>query len=416
MINKMKNRLQHAWNAFKSNEQLSPLTYRDVGSGYAFRPDRMRLSYGNERSIIAPIYNRISTDVCSLNINHVRLDADGNYLETLKSGLNECLTTSSNLDQTGRNLIQDAVLSMFDEGCVAIVPIETDINPRITGGYDILSLRVGQILEWFPEHIKVRVYNEKTGLKEDLLLNKNVVAIVENPFYAIMNETNSTLKRLIRKLNLLDSIDEQSGSGKLDLLIQLPYVIKSAARKEAADLRRTEIESQLTNSKYGIAYIDGTEKVTQLNRPAENNLMTQIEYLTKMLHSQLGLTESVFDGTADEKTMLNYQTRTIKPILNAIIDEMKRKFLTKTARTQNQSIIFFRDMFELLSGTELAEVADKLTRNEIVTSNEIRAIGKFKPSKEKSANELRNKNLNKEPASMSKVTKEPIKKEEVKNE
>ncbi len=415
MKDNLKTRLQHAWNAFKAREPSRAYTYENVGVGYGIRPDRVRLSAGNERSMIAPIYNRIAVDVAALTIQHVRLDDDSNYLETIKSSFNETLTTTANIDQTGRALIQDAVMSLFDEGCVAIVPVDTTLNPAISGSYDILTLRVAQILEWYPSHIKVRIYNEKTGQKEELILPKDTVAIIENPLYSIMNEPNSTLKRLIRKLNLIDAIDEQSGSGKLDLLIQLPFILRTQARKDQAELRRLEIESQLSGSKYGIAYIDGTEKVTQLNRPADNNLMTQIEYLTRMLHSQLGLTESIFDGTANEETMLNYQNRTIEPVLMAIIDEMKRKFLTKTARTQNQSIMFFRSRFKQVALTDLAEAADKFTRNEILCSNEFRAIMGYKPSKDKGANELRNKNLNPVPPVTPEKPSEPTPKED-KNE
>lgn len=387
-------RLQHAWNAFLNRDPTRLYPSYDLGAGAYYKPDRIRMTMGNERSIVTSLYNRLAIDTSSIAIRHVRMDQNGRYIGDMDSRLNEALTISANVDQTGRALIQDAVMSLFDEGAVAIVPIETSLNPTISGSYDIHSLRVGQILEWFPAHVRVRVYNEKTGFKEDLTLPKSMVALIENPLYSVMNEPNSTLKRLIAKLNLLDAIDQQSGSGKLDLIIQLPYVIKTAARKQQADIRRTEIEEQLNGSKYGIAYTDGTEKVTQLNRPAENNLMAQITYLTTMLYSQLGLTESVFNGTADEKAMLNYYNRTIEPVLSAIVDEMKRKFLTKTAITQRQTIAYFRDPFKLVPINELAEIADKFTRNEILSSNEIRSIVGFKPADDPKAEELRNKNLN----------------------
>jgi hypothetical protein len=340
------------------------------------------------------VYNRIAMDVSAVMIQHVRLDQNGRFEEVINSGLNYALTVEANIDQTASAFIHDLVLSMFDEGCVGVVPIDTTINPKISGSYDIQTMRTGKILDWYPEHVRVRVYNDRTGSKEDLTLPKKMVGIIENPLYAVMNEPNSTLKRLIRKLNILDAIDEQSGSGKLDLIIQLPYVIKTPARKAQAEIRRKDIEDQLSGSKYGIAYTDGTEKVTQLNRPAENNLMNQIEYLTSMLYSQLGLTEDVFNGKADEATMLNYNSRTVYPILKAIIDELKRKFLTKTARSQNQSLMFFKDAFSLVPATELANIVDKFTRNEILSSNEIRAIIGYKPSLDPKADELRNKNLN----------------------
>ena len=382
--------LRHAWNVFVGRD---PTDYNTVGTSSSYRPDRPRLAIGNERSIISSVYNRIAMDVAAIPIQHVRLDQNGRYLETLQSGLQNALTLEANVDQTGRSLIHDAVLSMFDEGCVAIVPTDTNVSPLVSGGYDIETLRVGKIIEWFPSHVRVQVYNERTGYKEDVLLPKKSVAIIENPLYAIMNEPNSTLKRLINKLNLLDSIDQQSGSGKLDLIIQLPYTIKTEARRQQADERRRQIEEQLAGSKYGIAYTDGTERITQLNRPAENNLMTQITYLTTMLYNQLGITESVFDGTADEKTMLNYFNRTIEPILSAITLELKRKFLTKTARTQRQSIEYYREPFKLVPVTELADIADKFTRNEILSSNEVRAIVGYKPSDDSRADQLINKNI-----------------------
>ena len=384
-------RLKHAWNAFLNKDPTSH--YRDIGSGYYYRPDRPRLTRGNERSIVTSVYNRIAMDAAAITIQHVRLDENNRFLSVIESGLNNCLTLESNIDQTGRAFIQDAVMSMLDEGSVAVVPVDTTFNPEITGSYDINSMRTGKILDWYPNHVRVRVYNEKTGLKEDIELPKKTVAIVENPLYAVINEPNSTMQRLVRKLNLLDVVDEQSSSGKLDLIIQLPYVIKTEARRQQAENRRKDIENQLAGSKYGIAYTDGTERITQLNRSVENNLMKQIEYLTSMLYSQLGITQSILDGTADEKTMLNYYNRTIEPILSAIVDEMKRKFLTKTARSQLQSISFFRDPFKLVPVNEISEIADKFTRNEIMTSNEIRQIIGMKPSDDPKADELRNKNL-----------------------
>ena len=384
-------RLKHAWNAFTGNIQMN---YRDLGMSYPYRADRPRMSRGNERSIVTSVYNRIALDVAALNVQHVRLDENGRFLSVIDDGLNNCLTLEANVDQTARSFIQDVVISMFDEGSVAIVPVDTTTDPNVSGSYDIQSLRVGQILDWYPQYIRTRVYNEQTGRKEDIVVPKSAVAIIENPLYAVINEPNSTMQRLIRKLNLLDVIDEQSGSGKLDLIIQLPYVIKTEARRQQAENRRKDIESQLSGSKYGIAYTDGTEHITQLNRSVNNNLMSQIEYLTSMLYSQLGITQSILDGTADEKTMLNYNNRTIEPIISAIVDEMKRKFLTKTARSQRQSILFFRDPFKLVPVNDIAEIADKFTRNEIMTSNEIRQIIGMKPSNDPKADELRNKNLN----------------------
>ena len=384
-------RLKHAWNAFLNKDSTS--FYRDIGISHSYRPDRPRLTRGNERSIVTSVYNRIALDAAAINVQHVRLDENNRFLSVIESGLNGCLTVEANLDQTGRAFIQDIVMSMLDEGSVAIVPVDTTFNPEITGSYDILSMRTGKISEWYPSHVKVRVYNEKTGLKEDIMMSKNMVGIVENPLYAVINEPNSTMQRLVRKLNLLDVVDEQSSSGKLDLIIQLPYVIKTEARRQQAEKRRKDIEDQLAGSKYGIAYTDGTEHITQLNRSVENNLMKQIEYLTSMLYSQLGITQSILDGTADDKTMLNYYNRTIEPILSAIVDEMKRKFLTKTARSQLQSISFFRDPFKLAPVNEISEIADKFTRNEIMTSNEIRQIIGMKPSDDPKADELRNKNL-----------------------
>ena len=383
-------RLKHAWNVFTANETVGARW--DIGPSYFYRPDRPIFSRGNERSIITSVYNRIALDVAAISIQHVRLDDEGRFTSVMNSTLNDCLSLEANLDQTGRAFIQDIVQSMLDEGCVAIVPVDTDIDPD-EGSYKIETMRTGKILEWYPQHVKVRVYNEQTGKKEDVLVPKRTVAIVENPFYAVMNEPNSTMQRLIRKLNILDAIDEQSGSGKLNLIIQLPYVIKTEARRQQAEKRRKDIEEQLSGSKYGVAYTDGTEHVVQLNRPVDNNIMSQIEYLTSMLYSQLGLTQTIMDGSADDKTMLNYLTRTVEPILSAIVDEMKRKFLTKTARSQKQSILFFRDPFKLVPVGEIAEIADKMTRNEIMTSNEIRQKIGMTPSKDPNADKLRNSNL-----------------------
>lgn len=398
-------RLKHAWNAFTGNIQMN---YRDLGMSYPYRADRPRMSRGNERSVVTSVYNRIALDVAALNVQHVRLDENGRFLSVIDDGLNNCLTLEANVDQTARSFIQDVVISMFDEGSVAIVPVDTTTDPNVSGSYDIQSLRVGQILDWYPQYIRTRVYNEQTGRKEDIVVPKSAVAIIENPLYAVINEPNSTMQRLIRKLNLLDVIDEQSGSGKLDLIIQLPYVIKTEARRQQAENRRKDIESQLSGSKYGIAYTDGTEHITQLNRSVNNNLMSQIEYLTSMLYSQLGITQSILDGTADEKTMLNYNNRTIEPIISAIVDEMKRKFLTKTARSQRQSISFFRDPFKLVPVSEIAEIADKFTRNEIMTSNEIRQVVGMKPSDDPRADELRNKNLSEPSGSDQQSEEAPI--------
>lgn len=384
-------RLKHAWNAFLNRDPTD--YYQNVGPGYSYRPDRPRLTRGNEQSIVTSVYNRIALDASSISIQHVRLDGNNRFTSVVDSGLNGCFNLEANVDQTGRAFVQDVVMSMLDEGCVALVPVDTTLNPEITGSYDINSMRTGKILEWHPQHIKVRVYNDRTGQKEDILVPKSIVAIIENPLYAVINEPNSTMQRLIRKLNLLDVVDEQSSSGKLDLIIQLPYTLKSESRKKQAENRRQDIVDQLAGSKYGIAYVDATERITQLNRPIENNLMSQIEYLTSMLYSQLGVNQSVLDGTADEKTMLNYYNRTIEPIVSSITDEMKRKFLTKTARSQMQSILFFRDPFKLVPIADLAELADKFTRNEILTSNEMRQIMGMKPSDDPNADELRNKNL-----------------------
>lgn len=385
-------RLRHAWNTFMNRDPT--YDYQDTGPGYAQRPDRPRMTRGNERSIVTAIYNRIALDVASINVSHCRVDENDRYVETMKSSLNNCLNLEANIDQTGRAFMQDVVMSMLDEGCVAIVPVDASLDPTKTGSYDILSMRTGRIIEWFPEHVRVRVYNEKKGRQEDIKVPKSMTAIVENPLYAVINEPNSTMQRLVRKLNLLDLIDEQSGSGKLDLIIQLPYVIKSPTRKKHAEERRADIEKQLSGSKYGIAYTDGTERITQLNRPIENNLLKQIEYLTEMLYSQLGISKAILDGTASEQELLNYQTRTIEPIISAIVDEMKRKFLTKTARAQSQTIKFFRDPFKLVPINNIADIADKFTRNEIATSNELRQFIGMKPSDDPKADELRNSNLN----------------------
>lgn len=383
-------RLVHAWNAFTSRD---PTQYIITGPGYSSRPDRPRLSRGNEKSIATSIFNRIALDVSSVSIKHCRLDKNGRYVEDIDSGLNNCLTFEANKDQTGRAFIQDVVLSMLDEGCVALVPVETTIDPKNSNSYQIDSMRTGKITEWYPDMVRVRLYNDRTGEKEEILLPKSQVAIIENPLYAVVNEYNSTMQRLIRKLSLLDVTDEQTASGKLDLIIQLPYVIKTETRREQAERRRKDIIEQLAGSQYGIAYTDGTEKITQLNRSLENNLLKQVEYLTNMVYSQLGITQSVLDGTADEKTMLNYTNRTVEPIISAIVDELKRKFLTKTARSQLQSIVYFRDPFRLVPVNDIAEIADKFTRNEIMTSNEIRQIVGMQPSKDPKADELVNSNI-----------------------
>lgn len=395
-------RIKNAWNAFvgSSNRDpttvVSPPSYEPApyGTSYSMRPDRIAVSRGNEKSIMVSIQNRIALDVASISIRHVYNDANGRYMTDANSRLNDCLTTSANIDQTPRALVQDIVMTMFNDGCAAIVPYDTDVNPLTNESYDIFSLRVGSIIEWYPDAVKVRMYNDYRGTKEEVVLPKRVVGIVENPFFAIMNEPNSTLKRLTRKLNYLDAIDKQASAGKLDIIIQLPFALKSELKRQEAERRRQEIADQLKDSQYGIAYADATERITQLNRPLENNLMKQIEYLMGLLFSQLGITQAVFDGTADEAAMLNYNNRTIEPILSAITDEMKRKFLTKTARTQGQSIVFFRDPFRLVPVNQIADIADKFTRNEIMTSNEIRQIVGMKPSDDPSADELRNKNLN----------------------
>ena len=384
-------RLRHAWNAFRNRDPTEQ--FKDIGASYYYRPDRVRLTRGNERSIVTSIYNRIAIDVASIDIKHCRLDDNERFVSEIDSNLNSCLTLEANIDQTARAFRQDIVMSMFDEGCVAIVPVDTTLDPNKTNSYDILSMRTGKILEWYPQHVKVRVYNEKTGRKEDITVPKRTVGIIENPLYSIINEPNSTMQRLIRKLSLLDITDEQTASGKLDLIIQLPYVIKTEARRQQAENRRKDIEMQLASSKYGIAYTDGTERITQLNRSVENNLLKQIESLTSTLYSQLGITQAILDGTADEKTMLNYNNRTIEPIVSAIVDEMKRKFLTKTARSQKQTILFFRDPFKLVPVNDIAEIADKFTRNEITTSNEIRQIIGLRPSDDPKADQLINSNI-----------------------
>lgn len=384
-------RLQNAWNAFRNPRDP---TFTNYGLGTYYRPDRHRFSHSNERSIVTTIFNRIAVDCAAIDLEHVRLDADGRYTDTIKSGLNDCLTYSANIDQTGKAFIEDIVQSMFDEGVVAVVPVDTTSNPYFTSSYDILSMRTGKVIEWYPQHVRVRLYNDRTGRQEELIMDKSAIAIIENPFFSVMNEPNSTLQRLIRKLNLLDYIDEQSSSGKLDLIIQLPYVIKSETRRQQAEARRKDIEMQLAGSKYGIAYTDGTERITQLNRSVENNIWGEIKDLTAMLYNQLGITEAILNGTADEQTMINYYNNTIVPIMSSIADEMQRKFITRTARTQGQAIRYFRDAFKLTPVSTLAELADKLTRNEIASSNEIRAIIGWKPSDDPKADELVNSNLN----------------------
>lgn len=383
-------RLRHAWDVFRNKDP----SQKDNGPEYSDHPDRRVFHFGNERSIIASIYNRISLDVAALKFEEVKVDSNGNFVDTVRSGLTECLTVEANIDQSGPDLIQDACMRMFDDGKVAIVPTKTDFDPQISSSYKIRNLRTAEIIGWMPDAVRLRIYNDVTGFHEECVLPKNVVAIIVNPFYTVMNETNSTLQRLIRKLNYLDAIDKQSSSGKLDILVQLPFAVKTAKKKEMAESRRKDIEMQLEGSKYGIAYIDSTERVTQLNRPAENNLMSQIEYLTKMLYGQLGLTEDVMNGVADEQTMLNYYNRCVEPIASAIVQQILRTFLTKTARTQGHSIKYFRDPFKLVPVEQIAEIADKMTRNEILTSNEVRGIIGYKPSDDPRADELRNKNLN----------------------
>lgn len=386
-------RLKNGWNAFRDRDPTNDMAQYNLGPSNSVRIDRVRPRTGTERSIVSSIYTRIGIDVSSIAIQHVRLDQNGRYIETLKTGLNNCLTLDANIDQTGRAFIQDIVMSMCDEGSVAVVPVDTTTSPGISDSWDVQTMRTGKITQWYPYHVSINLYNEQRAMREDIILPKRNVAIIENPLYAVMNEPNSTLKRLIYKLALLDAIDTQSGSGKLDLIIQLPYVIKTPARREQAEVRRKDIETQLSGSKYGIAYTDGTERITQLNRPVENNLMDQIEYLTRMLYSQLGLTESIFDGTADEKTMLNYHNRTVEPILSAITNEAKRKFLTKTAITQGQSIEYFRDPFKLVVAADFATVSDTFSRNAIITPNEVRGVIGLKPSEDPEADKLSNKNM-----------------------
>lgn len=389
-------RLLHAWNAFKARDQNPLQEYGEhvsYGSGYSVRPYAVRTSMASGKTIVNSIYTRLAIDVASIQMIHVVVDDEDRFVKKVNSGINNCLTMSANIDQGGTAFRQDSAHTMFEKGVIALVPIETTVNPNITGSYDIQNMRVGEVVQWFPKHVRVSVYNETTGMREELVLSKELVAVVENPLYTVMNEPNSTLQRLIRKLSLLDSVDEQSSSGKLDLIIQLPYTIRSEARREQAEQRRTDIEAQLKGSQYGIAYTDGTEKITQLNRPAENNLMKQVEYLQDMLYSQLGLTKEVFDGTADEKTMVNYHNRTIEPILTAMTEAMTRSFLTKTARTQGHRIKAYRDPFKLMTLSTLAEIGDKLTRNEIASSNELRGVIGWKPSSDPKADELRNKNL-----------------------
>ena len=411
---KLGDRLMHAWNAFTNKDPTYLMRSQGLGYGSSNRPYRQRFTRGNEKSIVNAIYNRIAMDVAAITINHVRLDDNGRFKEVIDSKLNSCLTLNANIDQTGRAFIQDVVMSMLDEGVVAIVPVDTTLNPELTSGYDIESMRVGRIVEWYPRHVKINLYNDRVGEKQDITLPKDVVAIVENPFYSVMNESNSTLQRLIRKLNLLDVVDEQSSSGKLDLIIQLPYVVKTPARRQQAEERRKMIEDQLADSKYGIAYADGTERITQLNRSVENNLLKTVEYLTNMLYGQLGISEAVMNGTADEKETLNYNNRTIEPIVSAIVDAMKWKFLTSTARTQKQSIMFFRDPFKLVPVENVAEIADKFTRNEIMTSNEFRQVIGMKPSDDPKADELRNANIS-EPA-QDNVQPTPIEEQEESNQ
>lgn len=395
MPDNLSSRIKNAWNAFMNRDP--PINYNELGYSSYIRPDRPKFTKGNDKSIVTSVYNRIAMDCAAISINHVRLDANGRYVETIDSGLNSCFTLEANKDQTGRAFIQDIVMSMFDEGCVAIVPVDTTIDPLKTSSYDILSMRTAKILQWYPDHVQVRVYNDRKGTTEDILLPKATVCIIENPFYAVMNEPNSTAKRLTKKLSLLDVVDEQNSSGKLDLIIQLPYVIKTEARKQQAENRRKDIEMQLAGSKYGIAYTDGTERITQLNRPVENNLMGQVEYLVNMFYSQLSITKEIMEGTASEAVMQNYYSRTIEPIVSTIVDEAKRKFLTKTGRSQKQSIVYFRDPFKLVTIAQIADVADRFTRNEILTSNEVRQMIGMKPSNDPKADELKNKNISSPP-------------------
>lgn len=391
MANSIGSRIRHAWNAFTNRDDEIGFKSHGV-TMYGSRPDRSRLTFSNERSLISSIYTRLSIDIASINIRHIRLDGNNRYVEDVNSGLNNCLTLEANIDQAARAFRQDITMTLFDRGVVAVVPVDTSVDPAI-GGFDIKTMRVGEIVAWHPKHVRVNLYNDEKGIREEVTVEKKFVAIVENPLYAVMNEQNSTLQRLIRKLNLLDTVDEQSSSGKLDLIIQLPYVIKSEARRDQAEQRRKDIEYQLKGSQYGIAYTDGTEKITQLNRPVENNLLSQIEYLTKMLYGQLGLTEEVMNGTADEKAMLNYYNRTVDPVLVSIVEAMRRAFLTQTARTQKQTVMYFRDPFKLVPTEVMVEMVDKFTRNEVLTANEIRAIFGVKPSIDPKADELRNSNM-----------------------
>ena len=393
---KLGERIRHAWNAFTGRDQQIIQT-QDLGPSYMVRQDRVPFRRGTERSIVASIYTRIAIDVSSVKIQHAQLDENDRFIGTRDSGLNYCLTVEANIDQTARDFFQDLVESMCDEGVIAAVPVDTTVNPRLTGSYDVKTMRVARITQWYPKHVKVNLYNEKTGKKEDLVLPKSIVAIIQNPLYNVMNEPNSTLKRLIHKLNLLDTIDEQTSSGKLDLIVHLPFMTKTPMKKQEAENRRIELEHQLASSKYGVAYTDASEKITQLNRPVENNLMSQIEYLTSMLYSQLGMTKEVFEGTADEKTMLNYFSRTIEPIVSAITDEFNRKFLTKTARSQNQKIVFFRDLFKLAPVESIVNLGSQFAMNEIMTPNEVRQMIGFKPALDPGADELRNRNINASP-------------------
>jgi hypothetical protein len=406
----LSNRLKHAWNAFNARDETDVYVYKDLGIISSQNPGRPRLSPGSERSIIATVTNRIALDVASFDFQHVKLDKDGRYLETVNDSLHQCLTVEANKDQTGRAFIQDVVMSMFDEGCVAIVPVEADIDPRLSNSYEIYSLRTGKIIDWFPDHVRVDVYNDRKGVRERIIVPKNMVAIIENPLYAIMNEPNSTLKRLVRKLNLLDVVDDKTSSGKLDLIIQLPYSVKSETRQKQAEERINAISRQLQNSNYGIAYADATERITQLNRPVENNLLTQIQYLTNTFYNQLGMTEDIFTGKATPQTLRAYYDRTIEPIVTTIVDELRRKFLTKTARTQGHSIMAFRDIFRLVPASELAEIADVFSRNEILSANELRQIIGRKPSDDPRANELSNKNMP-QPTSKPQTTAPKIKNE-----
>lgn len=391
MENTFSSRLKHAWNVFLNKDPTEE--YKNIGSSYPYRPDRIQFTRGNERTIVTAVYNRIALDAAAIDVKHVYVDKDGRYVETINSTLNECFSTEANIDQTGRALFHDIYASILDEGYIAVVPVDTSINPRVSDSYKILSLRTAKILEWRTDAVRVKLYNDKTGEKEEVWVPKKTTAIIENPLYAVINERNSTMQRLVRKLSLLDSVDEQASSGKLDMIIHLPYSIKTEARRSQAEKRRKEIEDQLYNSKYGIAYTDGTESITQLGRPLENNLLKQIEYLTSMLYSQLGITQAILDGTADEQALLNYYNRTIEPMVAAVVDEMKRKFLSKTARTRQQSIVYFRDPFSLVTIPNIAQIADTFTRNEIMTSNEIRQVIGMKPSDDPKADQLVNSNM-----------------------